>query len=75
MAAIYSTTDNDTITEGLQGSNTCDQAINMAREEASERGETVHLKDDDGEWLVGPRGGVRKLTPALRRKYGMEEVE
>ena len=56
MAAIYDYKTGNTITEGLQGCNTCDQAINMAIEMAAERGVPVVLEDDDGNWLVKPDG-------------------
>lgn len=74
MASIYSTTDGHTITEGLQGCNICSEALGAAYRIAEARNETVHLEDDDGEWLVGPRGGVRKLTPALLRQYGLSKI-
>jgi len=69
MAAIYRLT-GGTITQGLTGSSRCDQAVNMAREMARERRETVILSDDDGEWLVGPRGGIRRFTDRLKKHYG-----
>lgn len=53
MASIY-TMDGDTLTEGLQGCDTCDEAILAARQTADQRGESVHLSDDDGEWIVYP---------------------
>ncbi len=59
MAAIYAL-DGSTITEGLQGCETCDEAINMAREIAAERGEPVTLDDDDGTWTVDPDGCCAK---------------
>ena len=56
MAAIYDYETGNTITEGLQGCDTCDRAINMAIEMAAERGVPVVLDDDDGQWLVKPDG-------------------
>lgn len=53
MAAIY-TLDGNEITVGLQGCDTCDEAIQAANAWADIRGEQVHLVDDDGEWLVHP---------------------
>lgn len=57
MAAIYDLHGN-TITGGLQGSEVCDEAIQAAKGLAAERGEAVHLNDDDGDWLVHPDGSV-----------------
>lgn len=53
MAAIYDL-DGNTITEGLQGCDTCDEALQAARRLADDRGEAVELYDDDGRWLVHP---------------------
>lgn len=39
---------------------------------AKERRKTVILEDDDGEWLVGPRGGIRRFTDRLKREMGFE---
>lgn len=62
-AAIYDVETGNSIAEGLQGSRVCDEAINMARRIATERGDDVHLSDDDGEWLVSPDGGCIEVTP------------
>jgi len=56
MAAIYDYATGYAITEGLQGCETCDEAIDMAIEIAAERGVPVVLEDDDGNWLVKPDG-------------------
>jgi len=61
MAAIYDYETGYAITEGLQGSETCDEAINMAREIAQDRDEPVELHDDDGRWVVYPSGRKSKL--------------
>lgn len=63
MAAIYNTLTGNTITEGLQGCTVCDEAFRMAKRMADERGEAVHLSDDDGEWIVHPAdaAGERKV--------------
>lgn len=58
MAAIYDTKDGDLITDGLQGSDRCDEALIATRKIAAERGEDVHLDDDDGEWIVSPDGTI-----------------
>lgn len=55
MAEIYDTETDDMITGGLNGSRKSDEAIQLARRIAAERGETVLLVDD-GEWLVEPDG-------------------
>ncbi len=55
MATIYDSNGN-TLSEGLQGSDVCDEAINLARQLANERGEAVTLEDDDGEWEIEPDG-------------------
>ncbi len=59
MAAIYSM-DGNTITEGLQGCDICDEAIDMAMRMAKEFGEPVLLDDDDGEWIVPVEGPARR---------------
>jgi hypothetical protein len=71
-ATIYSTKTGDTISAGLQSGIVCDEAINTARRIARERNETVILDDpeDGGEFLVGPRGGVRTWTAKMKRKMG-----
>lgn len=56
MATIYTYKTTDIITDGLQGSDVCDEAIIAARYAAKERGEAVVLDDDDGVWLVHPNG-------------------
>lgn len=60
MAAIYDL-DGTALTEGLQGCETCDEALQVARRMAAKRGEAVHLDDDDGEWLVYPDGSVEEV--------------
>lgn len=54
MAAIYDYETGDEITVGLQGCDVCDEAIQAAQRIADDRGEDVHLVDDDGEWIVHP---------------------
>ena len=84
MAAIY-TLDSETIIEGLQGCNTCDEALVVARRVAAERGEGVLLADDDGLWRVHPDGAcepeldetaVRALRTeaAMRGDHGMVAI-
>ena len=55
MATIYNL-DYEHISEGLQGSSICDEAIDAARAIAFERNEEVVLEDDDGCWIVRPDG-------------------
>lgn len=64
MASIYNWQTGDTITDGLQGSRRCDEAINLAREMAAEFGEPVVLSDDDGAWMVPPAGPCCRLIDA-----------
>ncbi len=66
MSSIYDYEDGTAITEGLQGSRVCDEAINMARRIASERGEPVHLSDDDGEWIISPDGSRAECSAEER---------
>lgn len=58
MASIYDYHNGYTITEGLQGSSVCDEAITAARRIAADREEPVLLEDDDGEWIVHPDGTI-----------------
>lgn len=67
MASIYDLDSGQAITAGLQGSSVCNEAINVAKNIAKERRRTVLLEDDDGDWLVGPSGRVRKSTPSYRQ--------
>ena len=59
MASIYSGNGN-TLTEGLQGCNVCDAAIQSALRLAKTLEEPVYLDDDDGEWTVHPDGDVEE---------------
>lgn len=61
MSSIYTYETGETLCEGLQGSNVCDQAIQTAKELAAEREEEVVLEDDDGNWLVDPDGSCTSL--------------
>ena len=74
MATIYSTKYGHTITDGLQSGKYCDEAIQAARQIARAQNETVILDDpqDGGEFLVGPRGRIRKFTDHLKRKMGFD---
>ena len=57
MATIYDQ-DGFTLTQGLQGSIVCDEAIQTARRIATKRGETVYLHDDGTQWRVEPDGAA-----------------
>ncbi|MFM1991296.1 MAG: hypothetical protein RJA99_4253 [Pseudomonadota bacterium] len=63
MATIY-TTDGDYLSQGLQGSDVCDHAIQTARMWAEQRNEAVVLEDDDGVWLVQPDGSTSDYSHA-----------
>jgi hypothetical protein len=54
MASVYDYETGQTMTEGLQGCNVCDEAILTAQSMADNKGESVELWDDDGRWLVHP---------------------
>jgi hypothetical protein len=53
MAAIYTINGNE-LCAGLQGCNTCDEALQAAERYADDLEADVHLIDDDGEWIVHP---------------------
>ena len=55
MADIYDLESGVPITEGLQGCQICDEALNAAQRIASEDGPVI-LEDDDGTWLVHEDG-------------------
>ena len=57
MAEIY-TMNGETITQGLQGSEKCDDAIRAAKAISMDIGETVRLVDDGEEWDVYPDGTI-----------------
>lgn len=59
MANIYNM-NGEYISEGLQGCNVCDEAIQAAKWIAEERDEEVMLEDDDGNWIVSPDGSVEE---------------
>jgi hypothetical protein len=59
-----------TLTQGLQGSSVCNQAIIVARETAEQRNEDVILHDDDGFWLVSPDGTATEKTA---KEIGFDE--
>ena len=75
MASLFDLLSGHTITEGLQGSDICNDALRTARAIAKETKRSVLLDDDDCEWIVGPRGGIRKMTPALQRRYGFNQQQ
>ena len=55
MATIEDFYTGDLITDGLQGSTVCDEALQIAKEIAERRDTPVLLGDDDGEsWIVYP---------------------
>jgi len=54
MAAIYTLENGNELCAGLQGCNTCDEALQAAERYADALGADVHLIDDDGEWIVHP---------------------
>lgn len=60
MASIFNYQTGEHITQGLRGSKTCDEAIQMARRMASDRQEPVVLDDDDGQWVVHPDGSCEE---------------
>lgn len=62
-ASIY-TLDGGHLTEGLQGSRVCDEAIQTAQRLADERSEDVLLLDDDGDWIVHPAATDGTREPA-----------
>lgn len=64
MAEIYDSTTGAAITVGLQGCNTCNEAILAAQRIADERGHDVLLVDDDGEWYVHPANIEGHREPA-----------
>lgn len=56
MATIYRAKNGEHLSEGLQGSSVCDEAMIAAVADAKHLGEDVILEDDDGTWLVSPDG-------------------
>lgn len=63
MAAIYTVESGAELCAGLQGCNTCDEAIQAAWRYADRLGADVLLVDDDGEWIVHPaRNGEREAA-------------
>lgn len=67
MAAIYDYETGGTLTEGLQGSQVCDEAVQIARRMAASRGVPVLLVDDDGDWVVMPDGECVSDPPRTGR--------
>lgn len=73
MATIYNS-EAYPITDGLQGSDICDDAIRTALRIAADRDESVFLDDDDGLWLVEPDGTVGKVPARQARSMGFESA-
>lgn len=71
MATIYDV-NGEYITQGLQGSATCDEAVIAARRIALDRDEDVILEDDGEFFVVSPDGDVR-ATIASAIGFGCEE--
>ena len=72
MATIYRASDASIITDGLQGSNVCDEAIQAAQALAAADDEDVILEDDDGYWLISPDGRGSEVTPSEAKSWGFE---
>ena len=70
-ASVYDENGNY-ITQGLQPSAVCDEAIITAKSIAADREKEVILEDDDGYWMVSPDGGVRATTA---KEIGFDEEE
>lgn len=69
-AAVYNMT-RDVWHEGLCGSSTCDEAVNLARSLAAQ-GSDVVLWDDDGDVLrFSPEHDTTPLTPEALRDLGL----
>lgn len=62
MANIYNM-DAEYLSEGLQGSAECDEAINAARDWSTSLDADVMLEDDDGNWIVHPDGSREEAGP------------
>lgn len=58
MAAILDYQTGEYITQGLQGRNTCDVAIQTAKRIAACGQRSVVLDDDNGQWIVRPDGST-----------------
>lgn len=61
MATIYNV-NAEYLTQGLQGSAVCDEAIITARRMAAERDEDVIIEDNDEFTLVHPDGTSEEVT-------------
>jgi hypothetical protein len=72
MATIYDGETAVTITECLQGSTVCDEAIQAAKRIAADREEDVILDDDDGYWLVSQDGTVREIEADEAKSIGFD---
>lgn len=57
IATIYDFNGN-ILSDGLQTSDVCDEAIRIAKEWATERDEPVYLDDSDGSWEIEPDGTI-----------------
>lgn len=78
MSTIYDWapgSDGMPLTDGIQGSSVCDAAIDTALRLAAARGTQVLLEDDDGWWIVHPKGGVEEATRDMLRSCGMIDDE
>lgn len=72
MATIYDAETANTITDGLQGSSVCDEAILAAKRIAANLDKDVILDDDDGYWLVDTDGDVREIGAKEAKSIGFD---
>ena len=72
MASLYDNSNGYLITDCLQGSDTCDEALDIAKQEAERRNEDILLDDDDGYWLIKPDGGVWTVGPEQAKAWGYD---
>lgn len=72
MATIYEYETGKPLSEGLQGSAQCDEAIRYAREEARDRQQPVVVEDDGEFFVVYPDGATREMDDRERRSGGWD---
>jgi hypothetical protein len=75
VASIYDDETAVRLTMGLQTADVCDEAIIIARQIATARGQAVLLEDSDGWWRVHPTGETDAIDATEARSMGLTSAE
>jgi len=74
MATIYDAETAYTLSDGLQGSDVCDEAVLMAKQIAREDNRDVILEDENKLWFISAgTGKIREIDSDEARSLGFRE--